>query len=183
MNDPVYYEKYRHGADKTDLLGKAKQAIDARHTSGIRGLYVSGGSQVHPDNGDTLGAGEIGLESYYQNWITVRGSFAGAIGPNESIGGLDIGVRAQTPTRFAPFFGIGAFTGWHDRTVSANDDWIDNDDDMFVDEPDETRTVTEGWIAAVYPESCLSMGIVNPELRREPGHRAFVKSVTAAARS
>ena len=45
MDDPVYAEKYAIGAEKFDLLGKVKQAIDARHAKGLGGTCLSGGAQ------------------------------------------------------------------------------------------------------------------------------------------
>ena len=59
MDDPVYAEKYAEGAGRWDLLGKTKQALDARHTSGLNGMYLSGGAQVRPESGKTLGGGEL----------------------------------------------------------------------------------------------------------------------------
>lgn len=41
-SDPVYAEKYADGAAKTDLLGKSKQAIDARHVEGLGGWFAGG---------------------------------------------------------------------------------------------------------------------------------------------
>lgn len=45
MSDPVYAKKYAEGAERGDLLGKAKQAVDARHVAGLGGWFVSGGTQ------------------------------------------------------------------------------------------------------------------------------------------
>lgn len=43
MNDEVYAAKYADGAERYDFLGKAKQALDARHVDGLGGVYLSGG--------------------------------------------------------------------------------------------------------------------------------------------
>ena len=61
MDDPIYAEKYQNGAKRGDLLGKAKQAMDARHTDGLTGLYVSGGAQVRPDSEDAMGGVDLGV--------------------------------------------------------------------------------------------------------------------------
>jgi hypothetical protein len=41
MSDPVYAEKYAEGAKRDDVLGKLKQAIDARHVEGFRSVNTS----------------------------------------------------------------------------------------------------------------------------------------------
>mgnify|MGYP001500922233 CR=1 FL=1 len=46
MDNELYAEKYREGADQWDPWGKVKQAMDARFTAGHSGLYVAGGAQV-----------------------------------------------------------------------------------------------------------------------------------------
>ena len=68
MDDPVYAEKYEEGAERGDLLGKVKQALDARHTEGLTGFYFGGGAQVRPDSGNAMGGASIGVEGYATNW-------------------------------------------------------------------------------------------------------------------
>jgi len=46
MDDPVYRRKYREGVDRSDMLGKIKQASDARHTQHLTGLTLGGGVQM-----------------------------------------------------------------------------------------------------------------------------------------
>jgi hypothetical protein len=157
MDDPVYADKYADGAEQGDLLGKAKQALDARHTTGLGGLYFSGGAQVKPDSGHTLYGGELGGEAYLSEWSTGRAALAGYVGPDDVYGGLDIGARLQTPTRIAPFVGIGAFNGFSTGEERADDDGIDNDDDGLVDERREKRTTYDGWLSAIYPEVGLHL--------------------------
>ena len=60
-------------------------------------------------------------------------------------------MRAQTPSRLAPFAGIGVFNGLSHEEVAAESDGQDNDDDMFTDEPGETDERAE-YLGAVYPE-------------------------------
>ena len=43
MDDPEYAEKYCDGADKSDVLGKVKQAADARFQDDAFGVFVSTG--------------------------------------------------------------------------------------------------------------------------------------------
>ena len=43
MDDKVYAKKYRKGVSKVDLLGKLKQASDARHTQYLTGYTLGGG--------------------------------------------------------------------------------------------------------------------------------------------
>ncbi|MBP89422.1 MAG: hypothetical protein CMJ64_22375 [Planctomycetaceae bacterium] len=53
----------------------------------------------------------------------------------------------QTPTRLAPFVGVGALAAGGERDVS--DDGLDNDNNLLVDEPNEDLSE---YFASVYPE-------------------------------
>ncbi len=152
MDDPVYAAKYADGAERGDLLGKAKQALDARHTEGLGGLYLSGGAQHRPDSDLAMLGGELGLEGYLTNWSTARIALSGYLGEVGAYGGLELGARLQTPTRIAPFVGLGFFQGFSESTESAEYDGVDNDDDIFIDEAGEEKEVIDGWLSAVYPE-------------------------------
>lgn len=179
MDDPVYFEKYADGAEKGDLLGKAKQALDARHTEDLSGFYFSGGAQQRHDDDHAIFGGELGFESYAENWVSLRGSIATFVGESEGgngtegYGGLDLGVRFQTPSRIAPFVGVGLFNGISKGTRSANGDGIDNDDDGFIDERNERKSTVDGWLTAVYPEVGVHVW-ANSKLRLTGFGRYFV---------
>ena len=179
MDDPVYSEKYAEGAEKGDLLGKAKQALDARHTENLAGFYFSGGAQQRHDDEHAIFGGEIGCETYAENWLTLRGSLAAYMGEEngdtEGYGGLDVGLRFQTPSRIAPFVGVGMFNGFSKSKESANRDFIDNDDDGFIDEHNETKTTADGWMTAIYPEVGLHAW-TNGNLRLTGFGRYFVST-------
>ena len=152
MDDPVYAEKYADGAERWDLLGKAKQAIDARHTEGLGGTYLSGGAQVRPDSGTAMFGGELGAEAYGTSWLTGRGALSGYYGHDEGFLGADLGFRLQTPTRIAPFVGVGTFQGISRGVRLADEDGLDNDDDGRWDEKGETDGYIDGLLSVVYPE-------------------------------
>jgi hypothetical protein len=76
----------------------------------------------------------------------------GGTGADDIFGGLNAGLRVQSPSRLAPFAGVGMFHGASSYTMPAEDDWIDNDDDGSTDERGEERTDWDGWLSAVYPE-------------------------------
>jgi len=152
MDDPVYSEKYTDGAVRGDLLGKAKQALDARHTEGLGGFYLGGGAQVRPRSGHAMVGAELGGEGYMTNWTTGRASLSAYLGEDEGFGGLDLGFRLQTPTRIAPFVGIGTFHGASRGVERADWDGLDNDDDGRIDEFGEEKSVVDGWLSVVYPE-------------------------------
>ena len=152
MDDPIYAEKYADGSERWDFVGKAKQALDARHTEGLGGLYAGGGAQVRPDSGHTLAGGEVGTEGYATNWMTGRAALSGYMGENEGYGGVDLGFRLQTPTRIAPFVGIGTFHGASRGEELAHWDGMDNDDDGLIDEFGEKKSTIDGWMSAIYPE-------------------------------
>lgn len=152
MDDEVYASKYAEGADKDDVLGKAKQMLDARHTDGLGGVFVSGGAQYLSEADRPFVGGEIGLEGYQTSWTTARMSAATYFGDGDGYVGADAGVRLQTPTRIAPFVGLGTFNGYSEVKTIADRDSRDNDDDGFVDEPGEKKTSYDGWLSSVYPE-------------------------------
>lgn len=152
MEDPEYAAKYIDGAEKTDIPGKIKQAADARFQSGSSGMFLSGGVYSRPDAKTALGAIDIGVETYLASFLTARGSLMAAAGDQDWFTGLDLGLRLQSPTRLAPFAGVGTFVGYADEVVPADDDWVDNDDDGFVDERGEDKERFSGLLASVYPE-------------------------------
>lgn len=150
MDDPVYAAKYEDGAARGELIGKLKQALDARHVEGLSGGYYSGGAQWR--NETTLGGAEIGGEAYPDSWISYRAGLAGFIGHGDWYAGLDSGIRTQLPTRLTPFVGAGMFHGLSTTREDATRDGEDNDDDGFADEYGEKATVFDGWLSTVYPE-------------------------------
>ncbi len=152
MDDPVYAKKYAEGAERWDLLGKAKQAIDARHTEGLGGIYLSGGAQVRPESGNAMFGAELGGESYATNWLTTRGSVSGYYGDDEGFAGVEAGARLQTPTRIAPFVGVGTALGASRGVQLADNDGIDNDDDWWVDEAGESYSYVDNLLSVIYPE-------------------------------
>ncbi len=120
MEDPEYAAKYIDGAEKTDISGKIKQAADARFQSGSSGMFVSGGVYTRPDAKTALGAIDVGIESYATSFLTMRGSLMAAAGDDDWFTGLDLGLRLQSPTRLAPFVGVGTFTGYAEEVVPAD---------------------------------------------------------------
>jgi len=153
MDDPVYADKYAEGAAKFDLLGKAKQALDARHAKGLGGTYLSGGAQYQASASDPFAGIEWGVESYPNSWTTGRVSLAATVGDNEGRIGVDLGARVQTPTRIAPFAGVGMFFGTRPHhTDPAEMDGIDNDDDGLIDEFGEYEWDFDNWLVSIYPE-------------------------------
>lgn len=150
MDDPVYAEKYAEGAKRWDVVGKLKQALDARHVEGLEGGYWSGGSQWRGDR--LLGGAELGGEVYGTSWYTGRMALAGYIGHGDWYAGVDTGMRLQLPSRITPFAGAGTFHGLSTSREDARDDFIDNDDDGAVDERGEKKTEFDGWLSTVYPE-------------------------------
>lgn len=152
MDDPVYAEKYAIGAEKFDLLGKVKQAIDARHAKGLGGTYLSGGAQYQASASQPFFGAELGMECYPSSWTSVRASLVATRGDGEGRFGIDLGTRMQTPTRIAPFAGVGMFLGARPHKELADMDGIDNDDDGTIDEFGEKSWDFDNWLVSVYPE-------------------------------
>ncbi|MDP6558000.1 MAG: hypothetical protein QGG71_25255 [Pirellulaceae bacterium] len=152
MDDPVYAEKYAAGAKKFDILGKAKQALDARHAEGLGGVYLSGGAQYQARASEPFAGIELGTEGYATSWTTGRVALAATGGDGEGRVGVDLGTRLQTPTRIAPFAGVGMFLGARPHKDLVDMDGLDNDDDGWIDEYGEKEWDFDNWLVAVYPE-------------------------------
>ncbi len=165
LDDPDFHARY--AAEDNDPLKVVRRAIDATHVSGKGGLIVSGGAGSR--EGHTLLTGEIGAFGYTTPMTEVRGSLSLAghwDGDNAGdfrIGG-NLGTRLQTPTRIAPFVGLGLFGGYSQEKVFAEDDRIDNDEDGLVDEPGEVEWELDDILLAAYPEVGLHLWL-NSHLR------------------
>ena len=148
MDDPIYAEKYADGASKLDVPGKLKQAVDARHLAGHHGWYTAAGYQSEP----SAVAAELGIFGYPSSWATVRGGLMGVadeVGEDAFVGG-NVGVRAHSPSRIAPFVGAGMFNGISWRYDYEPADGTDNDNNGVTD--DEGDYEIDGWRTSVYPE-------------------------------
>ena len=152
MSDPVYAKKYADGAERGDLLGKAKQALDARHVDGLSGWFLSGGTQYRARTDSTLGGADIGFEYYPTSWFSQRASLGTYWGGEEGYIGGDVGLRAQLPARVTPFVGLGTTVAASRAVELADFDGRDNDDDDFIDERGETTSSIDKVLVGAYPE-------------------------------
>ena len=152
MDDAVYEEKYDdpyNGDDVDKAQRMMKQAIDARHAADRSGIYVGGAASDEPL---ALGA-ELGAFHYFGSFLETRGGIKGLGGTAEKdwfLGG-DFGLRLQAPSRLTPFVGVGTFLGGNKHSELAENDHLDNDDDLSVDERGEREDVYN-FLASVYPE-------------------------------
>ncbi len=135
MDDPEYAEKYDRPYEEGEKIPRmAKQMIDARHVAGDSGVYVSGLGAGSPMSA----GGELGVfvfPPFETPWLETRA--AGVVLLNsggKAAGGLDVGARIQTPSRVAPFAGLGMLVASGHRDI------------FYLNEDDETV------IGAVYPE-------------------------------
>ena len=98
--------------------------------------------------------GEVGVFTYLGPSVEARGGLKGLIGTGAKdwFAGVDFGLRAQSPSRLAPFAGVGSYLGGNTKTVAATSDGIDNDADFFVDEAGETKD-DSNFLASIYPET------------------------------
>ena len=180
LKDPDYAAKYDQRPELLDIPLQAKQASDARHLAGKGGTFYGGAGQSDPFAGGL----EVGGFSYPTSWLEGRASLAllaSSAGENLFYG-LNLGIRAQSPTRLAPFVGvgIGGFQGVIDDSELADNDGIDNDDDGFIDEQGEEETsadffrgrVSRNWRPLLafqpcpyYCERCLSCDHRRPRPR------------------
>lgn len=152
MSDPLYAKKYAKGASKINLPKKIKQASDARFVDDFAGWYLSAGLTSIGDTPSPLGSIELGYTGYQTSYLTNRVGFIAAVNDEDFYVGGETGIRIQTPTRLAPFVGLGLFAGASSTRSPAEHDNVDNDDDGAVDEDGETEFDFDGALAAVYPE-------------------------------
>ena len=143
--DADYHEKYDHHTG--NLAKMTKQSVDARHVRNKGGVYIAASGRGTP-----FAAGaELGVFGYSEPWLEARGGLAGLVHDGDELklsGGLSGSMRVQTPTRLAPFAGLGVYGGWA-GLKSAEDDGIDNDDNGWIDERGETANA---FTVAVFPE-------------------------------
>ncbi len=153
--DPAYSDKYSHHTDNP--VRTVKQAFDARHLAGRSGMYshvaagsdpaaldVSAGSFIYGHNSAGMIEGRMGLKGLAS--IEDSGGLAG---------GIELGVRAQTPTRLAPFVGTSIFAGY------STDNDPDDDNDLLRSFDDEDR---ESFAIGIAPEAGAHFWIT-PEWR------------------
>ncbi|MEL7335843.1 MAG: hypothetical protein AAFN70_06505, partial [Planctomycetota bacterium] len=152
MDNVSYAEKYREGAEKSDLIGKVKQASDARWVEDEIGTYFNGGFAQAPDANAWLAVAGVGSEQYPKSFLSTRFGGDLMLSGGDTTGlylGVDAGVRLQTPTRLAPFIGVGATGG-----VSAGDILYailtDDDESIRLHDRDDPKVEIDG-LAAVYP--------------------------------
>lgn len=152
MDDEVYAAKYEESYPSNDAekVGRMiKQASDARHVADRSGYYVGAAGSDEPGTGGA----EVGVFSYTGSAVEARAGLKGLVGTgaDDWFAGLDLGLRAQSPSRIAPFAGVGTYVGGNNHQVLAVHDHIDNDDDGSVDERGEKKD-DPGFLASVYPE-------------------------------
>lgn len=144
-DDPDYAAKYSAHTD--NVLRTSKQAIDARHVKGKSGPYVGLAGRGDPF---ALG-GDIGMFMYPTSYLELRGGASGLIYENDTpvTGGLTGGVRLQTPTRLAPFVGLGAYGGFTPNFIEV-DNGRDDNNNGYIDDSSEVDT---GAVLALVPEA------------------------------
>lgn len=145
-DDPDYAAKYPHHTD--DVGRTIKQAVDARHLTQKGGAYGGLSARDEP----TATGAEFGLFRYPNPYLEGRVGVAGLFYESDNIpmsGGGLAAARLQTPTRLAPFVGIGGYAGMTPE-MGANHDNIDNDGDFYIDEGDETE---QDFVFAMIPET------------------------------
>lgn len=156
-DDPDYAAKYpRH----TDNVAKmAKQAVDARHVKGKSGPYAGLSGAGDPF---AMG-GEAGWFHYPTSYLEWHAGLAGLLyeGETPATGGVTAGARLQSPSRLAPFVGLGAYGGFTPKMFLNGPNYIDDDGDGEIDESDE---LGNDGVIAIYPEAGVHFWLT-PEWR------------------
>ena len=144
MNDPVYQEKYAdsYASDRNKVAQMMKQSSDARFLAGRTGGYGELG----------ILAAEAGGLLFPTAWSEGRVGIKGMLNSGDPTAGLNAGLSVQTPTRLAPFLGVGSYLGF--GNIAVNADGRDNDNDGRIDEHDEEENKT---VFSIYPEAGLHL--------------------------
>jgi hypothetical protein len=175
MQDPEYAAKYSKPYKDDKIPRMAKQAIDARFIEGKSGVYIGGGGATEP----ATGGGEVGIFTYPYSWLETH---AGALvlagtGDQNLFAGATLGMRAQTPSRLAPYFGGGAFAGaTASEVINALEEG--DDDDFPLPEPENPQNPSKNddrtdFIAGVFPEAGLHLWLT-PSVRLSAGGSYYV---------
>lgn len=109
--DPIYSKKYSRHTD--DPVRTIKQSIDARQVAGRDGNYFSTAFGSNPNVGE-LSVGKFLYLPHLKGMVESRIGLKGLVSLDNDgggAGGLEAGVRVQSPSRLAPFAGISAFGG------------------------------------------------------------------------
>lgn len=171
MEDPDYADKYSEPYGEDKIVRMAKQSVDARFVEGKTGLLLGGALQDDPV---ALG-GELGLFHYLRSWLCGTVSFEGLAteGTGTIFTGLSGSLQAHVPSRLAPFAGTGVFLGYSKQAENADRDFVDNDNDLRIDEPGERRA---GAIVALYPEVGAHFWLT-PRLRLSGSARYMISTI------
>lgn len=148
MDDPIYAEKYDkpyEGNDGDKMARMLKQSLDARHVRDRSGCHVGGAFA------ETAAGLDIGGFLYHGSAIEARTSLkaVGGAGTGELMVGLEPGLRIQTPSRLAPFAGVGTFIGSSWPGDSKESDGFDNDFNGWIDDHGESDAQS---LITLFPE-------------------------------
>ncbi|QDU86805.1 hypothetical protein Pla175_01570 [Pirellulimonas nuda] len=174
--DPDYARKYPDHSDRPVQM--AKQAVDARYVAGKEGVYTN---VLGPIDTGAVGVSFGKFEYGPMPWYEGHYGLAGLIDTtSESISiGIEGGLRLQSPTRLAPFVGVGGYAGFTPTTLfSSNDD--DRYSSPFMDEPDEP-TENADLVFAALPEAGVHFWLT-PHVRLT-GSATYIASVSTGGGS
>ena len=152
MRDQDYARKYPEPTN--NIFQRAKQALDGRHLDMKDGSFLAGG--VSPD-GQAVWA-DIGAMHYPEAWTESYLAFSGLYSDDlhDAFFGGKLGTRIQSPSRIAPFVGVGGFAGLFHKGSAGDALWLalQDDDDCDCNDPD-WGPGDDGLhpMFAVYPEA------------------------------
>lgn len=122
MDDQDYAAKYDRPYNGDKLWRMGKQMVDARHIADKSGGTLSVGAGLGPNSGGI--GGELGVVQYRSPWASTNFGFNGMLAGAGDEGGALLGIRGgariQTPTRLAPFTGIGFYGGIGSESDDCN---------------------------------------------------------------
>ena len=143
--DADYRHKY---PEHTTVLTKTiKQSIDARHVRDKSGAYVSLAGREAP----FAGGFDVGKFRYTEPWLEQRIGFSGLVheaGKRPVSAGVLASSRVQTPSRLAPFVGVGGYLGWAGGSM-REERLTDDDDDLATQLIFDTK---HEFVVAAFPE-------------------------------
>lgn len=149
MRDPDYAKKYGvpYSENKWEKAQRmSKQMVDARHLEDQGGGYFKGAYSENPN----AGMMELGLYHYSRPWLSAHGGLSVLLGEGGILGfpGVDLGMRFQSPSRFAPFVGAGVYTDLSEAIFGDSDE----DEYRYGLEDPHSHEDHRSIFAAIYPE-------------------------------
>ena len=152
LYDPDFFALDFTDTPQSQIIAKPGSFTIINTPMGVKekgGVFVELGGRIDPN----IAVARIGVYNTYVGWYSFMiGVEALSDDDDHTFGGATAGIRIKFPYFITPFAGIHFFAGTYEEEVDADSDGVDNDEDGTIDEPNETKWVTEDTMVATCPE-------------------------------